>query len=296
MPSSRLLIALVLVRAERDLERRAWLPHPTGTPEPISAGNILTYIRCPLLEYIIVQFGVFGPILFIVLLRTALARDQAAVGFAKDASALLLAAGARDPDRAGDPVARARQLVGDRLSGRDHPRHRSRCSSSTGGSCSRSRSASISSSRSRSAIVPAFALQLPLFERIQFLSRVVGWRDVADAVRAKLGRGALWGATRRYARDGGGAPLLSARLRSYRSMSCAGGTGTDRSLRDDASLWRQARPEPVLFVSLKRCPRSLGQSFGRGRRARRRDVLVVETKTRVLHFCRLCGYNGDAKT
>jgi 4-amino-4-deoxy-L-arabinose transferase-like glycosyltransferase len=36
------------------------------------------------------------------------------------------------------------------------------------------------------AIAPAFARQWPLFERVQFLSQVVGWNGVADAVRTKL--------------------------------------------------------------------------------------------------------------
>jgi hypothetical protein len=36
------------------------------------------------------------------------------------------------------------------------------------------------------ATAPAFAPQWTLFERLQFLSRVIGWRDVADGVRTKL--------------------------------------------------------------------------------------------------------------
>src|SRR5215813_13286732 len=36
------------------------------------------------------------------------------------------------------------------------------------------------------ATVPAFAARWPLFEKLQFLSRVAGWRDVTSTVRAKL--------------------------------------------------------------------------------------------------------------
>lgn len=36
------------------------------------------------------------------------------------------------------------------------------------------------------AVIPAFASRLPLFERLEFLSRVVGWHRVADVVRSKL--------------------------------------------------------------------------------------------------------------
>ena len=77
-----------------------------------------------LLDFLIVQFGVFGPILILVLLRTAWREIREPHELEKDATALLLLARAHDSDRAGDLVARARQLVGDRLSGRDHSRHR----------------------------------------------------------------------------------------------------------------------------------------------------------------------------
>ena len=36
------------------------------------------------------------------------------------------------------------------------------------------------------AAAPAFAPRWPLFERLEFLSRVVGWHQAADVVRAKL--------------------------------------------------------------------------------------------------------------
>ena len=61
------------------------------------------------------------------------------------------------------------------------------------------------------AVIPALAPRLPWFERLEFLSRVVGWQQAADVVRAKLARGALWLYFGRYAGDGRRAALLSPR-------------------------------------------------------------------------------------
>jgi hypothetical protein len=36
------------------------------------------------------------------------------------------------------------------------------------------------------AAMPAFARQWPVFERLQFLSGVVGWREAGDTVRTQL--------------------------------------------------------------------------------------------------------------
>ena len=193
---------------------------PYGTQRPISAGIILTSIRCPLLEYIARAVWRVRADPIDRAAAHGLARDQASVGFEKGASALLLAAGARHPDRAGDPLARARQLVSDGLSCRDHPRHRSRCLSSTGEILfSRLARALHLAFAVALAIVPAFAQQWPLFERLQFLSRVVGWHDVADVGARETGRAPLWLDPRRYAGDGGRAALLSARRAVVRFMS-----------------------------------------------------------------------------
>jgi hypothetical protein len=51
-------------------------------------------------------------------------------------------------------------------------------------------------------------------------------------------------------------------------------------------------PEPVLFVSLKRCPRGLLASFQKVNDLGVTSKPLVKSKTRVLHFCRLAGYKG----
>ena len=140
------------------------------------------------------------------------------------------------------------------------------------------------------AIVPAFAERLPLFERLQFLSRVVGWRDVADAVREKLGAdhyGAVLVDTREIA-----AELLYYMRDSTVPLYVwpAGPVPTDQY--EMTRAYGQGAPEPVLFVSLKRCPANLKNSFGEVVQLGTETKILVETKTRILHFCRLSGYKG----
>ena len=100
-----------------------------------------------LLEYVGVQFAVFGPILLVVLLRTAWREIRRPSDPEQGAAALLLAAGAGASRHPGAAVPRARQLVGDRLSSRDRSSSRQSCSSSTARPCSRFRSLCISPSR-----------------------------------------------------------------------------------------------------------------------------------------------------
>jgi hypothetical protein len=140
------------------------------------------------------------------------------------------------------------------------------------------------------AIAPAFALQSPLFERIQFLSQVVGWRGVAGAVRAKLGEG-RYGALLVDSRE------LAAELLYYLRDSelplyvlRSGPAPTDHY--EMTRAYGSGAPEPVLFISLKPCPQRLGQSFVEVTDLGAVDVPIVKAKTRVLHFCRLAGYKG----
>jgi len=140
------------------------------------------------------------------------------------------------------------------------------------------------------AIAPAFALQLPLFERLQFLSTAVGWRGVADAVRAKLAEdhyGAIVVDTRElagellyYLRDQQ-VPLYVLPARS--------------SVSDHYEMTRPftaATPEPILFISLARCPEKFLESFADVSHLAVVPVPIVEAKVRMLHFCRLADYKG----
>jgi hypothetical protein len=52
-------------------------------------------------------------------------------------------------------------------------------------------------------------------------------------------------------------------------------------------------PEPILFVSLKRCPESFATSFGTFTDLGMQSVTLVAAKTRMVHFCRLAEYKGE---
>ncbi|HEX7533159.1 MAG TPA: glycosyltransferase family 39 protein, partial [Methyloceanibacter sp.] len=139
-----------------------------------------------LLEYIVVQFGVFGPILFIVLLRTAWReirhssdpRKTLLLSFSLPVLAILTV-----------------QAILSRAHGNwTATAYPAATILVTAVMLEFNRRILFAISLGLHlaiavalAIVPAFAERLPLFERLQFLSRVVGWRDVADAVREKLG-------------------------------------------------------------------------------------------------------------
>ncbi len=142
------------------------------------------------------------------------------------------------------------------------------------------------------AAAPAFALQLPMFERIEFLSRVIGWRGVVDAVRGKLAEehyGALLVDTRELAAE------LLYYLRDEPIPLYVWPSGASPS--DQYEMTRPfiaGAPEPVLFVSLKRCPSIFEKSFGTFIPLGRQGVTLVKAETRMLHFCRLADYKGAA--
>ena len=141
------------------------------------------------------------------------------------------------------------------------------------------------------AAAPAFALQLPLFERLQFLSQVVGWRGVADAVRTKLAEdhyGAIVVDTRELAGE------LLYYLRDEPIPLYVLPTGPTPS--DHYEMTRPftaATPQPILFISLSKCPDKFLKSFAEVNRLDVVPVPLIETRVRMLHFCRLAGYKGS---
>ena len=142
------------------------------------------------------------------------------------------------------------------------------------------------------ATAPAFATRWPLFERLQFLSRVVGWREVAAVVRAKL------------AEDRYGAIVVDTRelagefLYYLRDVDVplyvwpAGPVPADHY--EMTRPFTAATPEPILYISLKECPATLGDRFETFNRLPEESVRLVAAKTRVLHFCKLSGYKGGS--
>jgi 4-amino-4-deoxy-L-arabinose transferase-like glycosyltransferase len=137
---------------------------------------------------------------------------------------------------------------------------------------------------------PAFARHWRLFEQIKFLERVVGWERAADVVRSKLKEhsyGSILVETREMAGE------LLYYLRDVPTPLYVWPSGpTPRDHYEMMRPFTAASPEPVLFVSLRRCPASVTESFGLIEYLDIVEVPLVEKKSRLLHFCRLADYKG----
>jgi hypothetical protein len=142
------------------------------------------------------------------------------------------------------------------------------------------------------AVGPAFASRWPLFERLEFLSRVVGWRDAADVVRRKLAEqhyGSILVDTREMAGE------LLYYLRDAPTPLYVWPSGpTPKDHYEMTRPFTADTPEPILYVSLKRCPSRFTKLFGTFEHLGIERVTLVEKQSRALHFCRLADYRGQA--
>jgi 4-amino-4-deoxy-L-arabinose transferase-like glycosyltransferase len=137
---------------------------------------------------------------------------------------------------------------------------------------------------------PAFAKSWRLFEQVRFLEQVVGWHESADMVRAKLAEqhyGSILVDTREMAGE------LLYYLRDVPVPLYVWPSGpTPADHYEMTRPFTAASPEPVLYVSLKRCPGSLAKAFGQITELGVERVPLVAAKSRLLHFCRLADYKG----
>jgi 4-amino-4-deoxy-L-arabinose transferase-like glycosyltransferase len=138
------------------------------------------------------------------------------------------------------------------------------------------------------ATAPAFAKQWPLFEELQFLRTTLRWQDVASAVRSQLAKAqyrSILVNTRTMAAE------MLYYLRDVRLPLYVWTPGLSPT--DHYQLTRPftaKTPEPVLFVSLKPCPNNVLQSFADATHLGEKHVPLVKAKERVVYFCRLAGY------
>jgi hypothetical protein len=140
------------------------------------------------------------------------------------------------------------------------------------------------------ATAPAFATRMPLFERLQFLSRVIGWRDAAAVVRTKLAAD-KYGAIVVDTRELAGEFLYYLRdVEIPLYVWPAGPVPADHY--EMTRPFTAATPEPILYISLKKCPAILAGQFAHFVRLPEESVKLIAEKTRVLHFCKLSGYKG----
>ena len=144
------------------------------------------------------------------------------------------------------------------------------------------------------ATAPAFARQWPVFEQVQFLRTALGWREVAGVVRSQLEKeryGALLVQRRELAAE------LLYYLRDSKVPLVVWAPGPEPH--DHYQMTRPftaSTPEPVLFVSLRRCPSAITDAFTDFKFLGIERVSLVQAQARNLYFCRLAGYKGAKST
>jgi 4-amino-4-deoxy-L-arabinose transferase-like glycosyltransferase len=245
-----------------------------------------------LLDYIAVQFGVFGPILAVVLLRTAWREikapsDQAKVlllSFSLPILALL-AVQAILSRAHGNWTATAYPAASIVVTAVMLELNRQ-----TLFRISLGLHLAIAAML---AVGPAFASRWPLFERLEFLSRLVGWHDAANVVRGKLAEeryGSILVDTREMAGE------LLYYLRDVPTPLYVWPSGpTPNDHYEMTRPFTAETPEPILYVSLRRCPPNLTTLFGSFKLLGIEQVPLVKEQQRTLHFCRLADYHGPKR-
>ena len=140
------------------------------------------------------------------------------------------------------------------------------------------------------AAAPAFARQWPVFERLQFLASSIGWHDIADGVHAKLAEdryGSILVDTRELAAE------LLYYLRDVPVPLYVWPSGPVPMHHYEMTRpFTASTPEPILYVSLRRCPSRFEELLGTVDDLGMQRVTLVKDEARVLHFCRLAGYKG----
>jgi len=140
------------------------------------------------------------------------------------------------------------------------------------------------------AAAPAFARQWPVFEQLRFLRQTLGWEGVAGAARTKLAQehyGALVVVTRDMA-----AEMLYYLRDSDVPLYVWMRKETPHNHYEMTRPFTANTPEPILFVSFRRCPATITQSFSEVTELAPVRVPLVKEDARTVYFCRLAGYRG----
>jgi 4-amino-4-deoxy-L-arabinose transferase-like glycosyltransferase len=140
------------------------------------------------------------------------------------------------------------------------------------------------------AAAPAFARQWPIFEQTKPFARVVGWREAAQVVRARLAEepyGSILVDTREMAGE------LLYYLRDVRIPLYVWPSGPiPKDHYEMTRPYTPAVPEPILYISLKPCPPRFEKLFGSFQPLGEEKITLVKTRSRTLHFCSLADYKG----
>jgi hypothetical protein len=264
---------------------------PTAKHTGVNIGWQYPYIHpLRLIEYVGVQFGVFGPILLVVLVGAAWreireSRDQNKIfllSFSLPVLGLLLAQAllsrAHGNWSATAYPAATIFVTAALLKLNRHTLFR----------------VSLALHLALAVVIaaaPAFARQWPVFEQLQFLRSVVGWHDVASVVRSRLAE-ERYGAVLVHTREMAAEMLYYLRDSKVPLYVWAPGP-------EPHDHYEMTRPftakekEPILFISLRRCPPVITGAFTDFKLLGIERVGLVEARVRNVHFCRLAGYKGD---
>jgi len=140
------------------------------------------------------------------------------------------------------------------------------------------------------AAAPAFARQWPVFEQFRFLRQTLGWDEVAGAVRAELAEehyGALLVVTRDMA-----AETLYYLRDSDVPLYIWMRSETPHNHYEMTRPFTASAPEPILFVGFQACPESIAQSFSEVTKLAPVRVPLGKDHMRTVYFCRLAGFRG----
>lgn len=140
------------------------------------------------------------------------------------------------------------------------------------------------------AAAPAFARQWPVFEQLRFLRQTLGWEEVAGAVRSKLAE-EHYGAVVVVTRDMAAEMLYYLRDSDVPLYVWMRGK-TPRHHYEMTRPFTASTPEPILFVSFRRCPATVTQRFSDVTELAPARAPIVKDDARTVYFCRLAGYKG----
>jgi 4-amino-4-deoxy-L-arabinose transferase-like glycosyltransferase len=140
------------------------------------------------------------------------------------------------------------------------------------------------------AVAPAFARVWPVFEDLKFLRSSLGWDDTAKVVRAKL-KEDRYGALLVTSRDVAAELLYYLRDSGVPLYVWAPGE-TPHNHYQMTRPFTVDVPGPVLFVSLRACPKPITQAFGEVIVFPPVRVNLVKDEARTLHMCRLARFTG----
>jgi 4-amino-4-deoxy-L-arabinose transferase-like glycosyltransferase len=141
------------------------------------------------------------------------------------------------------------------------------------------------------AAAPTFARRWPIFEQFRFLRQALGWEEVAGAVRAKLAE-EHYGALLVVTRDMAAETLYYLRDSKVPLYIWMRGK-TPHNHYEMTRPFTARTPEPILFVGLKKSPDSITKNFGEVTEFAPVRVPLGKDDVRTVYFCRLAGFRSQ---